>query len=201
MEEEADILIGTQMIVKGHDFPKVTLVGILAADMSLNAPDYRASERTFSLLTQAAGRAGRADLSGEVVIQTFKPENSVIGNASRQDYESFYDEEIAFRGLLGYPPIRHLLCVQVMARNDARGMELADKLANTVYMEFPDIPLLGPSPGRLSKLKDIYRFAFYLKLDSEEQLMQVKAKIEERFQAYPVKDETLSFDPDPLQGF
>ena len=103
---EADILIGTQMIVKGHDFPNVTLVGILAADLSLYADDYRASERTFQLLTQAAGRAGRAEVPGEVVIQTYDPDHYCIRTAAAQDYERFYEEEIGYRMVAGYPPLK-----------------------------------------------------------------------------------------------
>ena len=201
MEGEADILIGTQMIVKGHDFPKVTLVGILAADMSLSAPDFRAGERTFSLLTQAAGRSGRADLSGEVVIQTYRPEDTVILHASAQDYESFYKEEIAYRNLMQYPPVKHLLCVQITAKDMERAKKLSETLSESVKSGMPGIPLMGPSPGRLSKLNDIYRFAFYIKADSEEQLMQAKELIEERYARYPLRDEGLSFDPDPMQGF
>ena len=104
-DEEADILVGTQMIVKGHDFPGVTLVGVLAADLSLNRNDYRAGERTFQLLTQAAGRAGRGERPGEVVIQTYQPEHYSVVYAAKQDYRGFYGEEIAYRGLVGYPPV------------------------------------------------------------------------------------------------
>ncbi len=102
--EEADVLVGTQMIVKGHDFPNVTLVGVLAADMSLYTDDYRSGERTFQLLTQAAGRAGRGMREGEVVIQTYHPEHYAIKAAAAQDYEAFYEQEIRYRELLGYPP-------------------------------------------------------------------------------------------------
>ena len=101
---EADILVGTQMIVKGHDFANVTLVGVLAADLSLHANDYRAGERTFQLLTQAAGRAGRGDKPGEVVIQTYSPEHYSIQTAAKQDYHAFYKEEISYRSLMRYPP-------------------------------------------------------------------------------------------------
>ena len=108
---EADILIGTQMIVKGHDFPGVTLVGILAADLSLYADDYQAGERTFQLLTQAAGRAGRGEEPGEVVIQTYSPQHYSIEMAARQDYEGFYEQEMNYRSLMGYPPCSQLLAV------------------------------------------------------------------------------------------
>ena len=110
-DHEADILIGTQMIVKGHDFPAVTLVGILAADLSLYAPDYRCGERTFQLLTQAAGRAGRDEQRGEVVIQTYSPEHYCIQTAAEQNYEEFYAREMAYRKLLHYPPV----CVMMTA--------------------------------------------------------------------------------------
>ena len=113
---EADVLVGTQMIVKGHDFPAVTLVGVLAADLSLSLSDYRAGERTFQLLTQAAGRAGRGERPGQVVIQTYQPEHYSIRYAAAQDYEGFYREEILYRELLSYPPASHILAVQFFRR-------------------------------------------------------------------------------------
>src|SRR5699024_3762090 len=109
---EADILIGTQMIIKGHDFPGVTLVGILAADLSLYAADYRASERTFQLLVQAVGRAGRGERKGEAVIQTYHPDHYSIQAACRQDYPAFFEEEMNYRSLMGYPPAASMLAVQ-----------------------------------------------------------------------------------------
>lgn len=128
---EADVLIGTQMIVKGHDFPKVTLVGILAADLSLGAGDYRAGEKTFQLLTQAVGRAGRGTAPGEAVIQTYQPDHYAVVHAAQQDYEGFYNEEIIYREMMGYPPAAHMLAVQVFAPREDRGRELAQALAES----------------------------------------------------------------------
>src|SRR5699024_10458572 len=127
-DEEADILIGTQMIVKGHDFPKVTLVGVLAADLSLYSDDYRSGERTFQLLTQAAGRAGRGASSGQVVIQTYSPDHYSIQMAAAQDYEGFYEEEMGYRKLMGYPPASHLLAVLLTGPEEERLLEAAGYL-------------------------------------------------------------------------
>ena len=125
---EADILVGTQMIVKGHDFPNVTLVGILAADLSLHVNDYRAGERTFQLLTQAAGRAGRSGRAGEVVIQTYDPEHYSIVYAAKQDYKGFYEEEILYREMLAYPPAAHMLAVLIASPEEERGRRLAEEI-------------------------------------------------------------------------
>lgn len=127
---EADILVGTQMIVKGHDFAKVTLVGILAADLSLNVGDYRAAERTYQLLAQAAGRAGRGDLAGEVVLQTYQPEHYSITCAADQNYVQFYKQEILMRQMLQYPPVSHILGVLVLSKDEALATSFADELAD-----------------------------------------------------------------------
>ena len=129
---EADILVGTQMIVKGHDFPNVTLVGILAADLSLHVGDYRAGERTFQLLTQAAGRAGRGGRHGEVVIQTYDPEHYSIVYAAKQDYKGFYEEEILYREMLAYPPAAHMLAVLVASAGEETGRKLAEEIGALV---------------------------------------------------------------------
>lgn len=181
--EEADVLIGTQMIVKGHDFPKVTLVGVLAADLSLSANDYRAGERTFQLLTQAVGRAGRGNLPGEAVIQTYQPEHYAVVLSAKQDYEAFYEEEILYRELPGYPPTAHMLAVLVQGRDQMACECLAQQLANVVKsMEWADRErpaLLGPTPCTIGKINDIYRYVFYLKQQKYENLVRVKDCLEE----------------------
>ena len=177
--KEADVLVGTQMIVKGHDFPDVTLVGILAADMSLYASDYRASERTFQLITQAAGRAGRGEKKGNVVIQSYQPEHYSIVAASKQDYISFYQEEIAYRDLLRYPPISHMMCIQLFSKEEAEGMEFASRLR--AFMEQQKVQgavFIGPAMAPISKINDIFRMAVYAKLDDYEKLVTLKDLLE-----------------------
>ena len=201
---EADILIGTQMIVKGHDFPNVTLVGILAADLSLAAHDYRAGERTFQLLTQAAGRAGRGERTGEVVIQTYQPEHYAIVHAANQDYEGFYQEEILYREMLGYPPVAHMLAVQIYASVEENGKELAGQLANLAG-KFVDeqesrdkrMMVLGPAPASIGRINDIFRFIIYIKYENYGKLVEVKDALEEALKEYQGK-ESVQFDFDPM---
>ncbi|MBO5621389.1 MAG: primosomal protein N', partial [Butyrivibrio sp.] len=170
--KEADVLVGTQMIVKGHDFPDVTLVGILAADMSLYASDYRASERTFQLLTQAAGRAGRGDKPGNVVVQTYQPEHYSIQTASRQDYDSFYEEEIEYRDLLRYPPVSHMMSVQIQSRDEDMGMAFATRLRAIMEQNKKDgAVFIGPASAAIGKINDVFRMAVYVKLDDYEGLV------------------------------
>ena len=178
--EEADILIGTQMIVKGHDFPNVTLVGILAADLSLYADDYRAGERTFQLLTQAAGRAGRGREKGEVVIQTYSPEHYAIQTAANQDYESFYEEEIAYRELMGYPPAEQLLAI-LIAGEDEKLLETACGYLKA-YAERVNrsrASIVGPASPYVGKVNDIYRKVLYFKHPRYEVLTDLKDKLEQ----------------------
>ena len=189
--EEADILIGTQMIVKGHDFPKVTLMGILAADMSLHAGDYRAAERTFELLTQAAGRAGRAALSGEggrrlmgeVVIQTYSPEHYAVTAASHQDYRGFYREEIAYRRIGSYPPEGHLLQIIIEDKDEVRAQTTAERIAGigrnlSLSGEEGKLQIIGPADARIAKLKDVYRKAVYAKAADHGILADYKDEVE-----------------------
>ena len=178
--EEADILIGTQMIVKGHDFPKVTLVGILAADMSLYADDYRSGERTFQLLTQAAGRAGRGNRPGEVVIQSYHPEHYSIQMAAKQDYEGFYEEEMRYRELMGYPPVSQLLAV-LMTGADEEQLELAAEYLKK-YVSHIDrnrqIQIIGPARPYVGRVNDVYRLVLYLKCEEYQVLMETKNQME-----------------------
>ena len=201
---EADVLVGTQMIVKGHDFPNVTLVGVLAADLSLSVGDYRAAERTFQLLTQAAGRAGRGELPGEVVIQTYQPEHYAVIHAANQDYEAFYEEEILFRDLMGYPPMAHMLAVQVLTMREEDGIHLSQYLADKVRKltdsdeGMNGFQIIGPSPAGIGKVKDIYRFVFYIKNKDYEKLIGVKDSLESVLQVMELKGTHVQFDFNPM---
>ena len=206
---EADVLIGTQMIVKGHDFPKVTLVGVLAADLSLNMSDYRAGERTFQLLAQAVGRAGRGSLPGEAVIQTYQPEHYAVVHAANQNYEGFYGEEIIYREMVGYPPVSNMLAVQVFSREEESGFALADRLAAEVKEKFikPEekgaggtipLQLMGPAPATIGRINDIFRFVFYVKCAKYDKLVQIKDLLEEEMQKRQSADELVQFDFNPM---
>lgn len=199
--EEADVLIGTQMIVKGHDFPKVTLVGVLAADLSLSVGDYRCSERTFQLLTQAVGRAGRGREPGEAVIQTYQPEHYAVVHAANQDYESFYEEEILYRELSGYPPVAHMLAVQIFAKMEESGKVLAKRLADVVKSMGLQIQVMGPSSAAIGKINDIFRFVFYVKSENYDTLIQIKDVLEEKWKEWQPKWESVQFDFDPMNSF
>lgn len=184
--EEADILIGTQMIVKGHDFHKCTLVGILMADMSLYSPDFRAGERTFQLLTQAAGRAGRGALAGDVVIQTYNPEHYCIRTASYADYEAFYDEEYTFRKLMHYPPARCMLSVLVMSEDSDEACREAVNIKSIIDKTVKQITLqtgrrpktIGPADAPLAKAMDVYRKIIYVKAEEYADLVNIKNTVD-----------------------
>ncbi len=163
---EADILIGTQMIVKGHDFPMVTLVGIIAADMTLHVSDFKSSERTFELLVQAAGRAGRGEYPGEVVVQTYKPEHYAVKSAGAQNYKEFYAQEIAYRKLMHYPPAAKLMTLFVAAQTKEAAYEIinmAQVTADGIIGQKDNIVRIGPAPHPVSKANDMYRYLMHLK--------------------------------------
>ncbi len=200
---EADILIGTQMIVKGHDFPDVTLVGILSADMSLHISDYRAAERTFQLLTQAAGRAGRGEKRGTVVIQAYQPEHYSIITAGNQDYTGFYEQEMIYREIAAYPPVCNLMQI-FLASASLESLQAAAKLVKekicqsnervikesvrqsneriikeSARHKIDDLKIIGPADAVISKINDIYRKVIYLKHMDYGFLVAVKDELEE----------------------
>ena len=202
-KKQAGILVGTQMIVKGHDFPGVTLVGALAADLSLYAGDYRAAERTFQLLVQAAGRAGRGTTPGTAVIQTYSPDHYSIETAADQDYKAFFEKEMAFRRMMNYPPAAHLMALYLMSEDEEalnRGAVRLKALAMSHTRQ--EIALIGPSDAGLSKLKDVYRKVLYLKCTEMNYLTEWKGWLE----AVLPKERQLStfniqFDMDPVNPF
>lgn len=178
-EGGADIMIGTQMIVKGHDFANVTLVGILAADLSLFAGDYQSSERTFQLLTQAAGRAGRGDRPGEVIIQTYQPEHYCIQTAAAQDYDSFYSQEIRFRQMLHYPPDRQMMVMLAEGEHDQQTGQAVQKLREIAgEADFEAVEFIGPSRAGIAKAKDLYRYTMYMKHQDIKELMRLRDFLE-----------------------
>lgn len=211
---EADILIGTQMIVKGHDFSNVTLVGVLAADMSLHVNDFHAAERTFALLTQAAGRAGRGKLPGNVVIQTYDPDHYAIRTAKEQDYETFYDKEIEYRRLMNYPPVWNMLLVHVTSPDESECGSMAQQvydiasqmISHTDENQSPDdrylIQLIGPADATIARVNDIYRKVIYMKTSDYAALISIKDGIEQAVKAdTAMKHANISFDFNPMSGF
>lgn len=203
-DERADILVGTQMIVKGHDFPKVTLVGVLAADLSLNQNDYRAGERTFQLLTQAAGRAGRGESPGEVVIQTYRPEHYSVVYAAKQDYEGFYREEIAYRELMGYPPVEHMLAVLILSRAQEEGQGLGAEMTELVKREMAGekgLRVIGPAEASIGKLSDVYRHVLYFRHCDYQTLVKVKDRLEHFCKERTRGNQTVQFDFDPMNTY
>ena len=203
---KVDILVGTQMIVKGHDFPMVTLVGIIAADLSLHVGDFRASERTFQLLCQAAGRAGRDVLSGEVVIQTYNPEHFSIITAADGDYESFYKQEMLYREMMDYPPAAHMLLVLISSKDEKRSEDasilLGEAIKDMFINEEIQGQLIGPAAAVLSKVKDYYRRVIYIKHKDYATLIHIKNYLEGYINyTSQLGDCSFQFDFDPINTY
>jgi len=173
-----DILIGTQMIAKGLDFPKVTLVGVISADTALNLPDFRSAERTFNLLTQVAGRAGRSDLGGRVIIQSYTPQHYSIQAAKTHDYNTFYDKEISLRKELYLPPFCHMVNLTLRGRKEERVFKASENLKSNLEKEIKskDIDILGPAPSPISKMKGLYRWNIFLRSESAESITAILKK-------------------------
>ena len=179
-ERQIDILIGTQMVSKGLDFPNVTLVGVIAADTALNLPDFRAGEQTFSLLTQVAGRSGRAELEGKVVIQTYMPEHYCIAAAQQHDYIGFYTQELEGRNAFGYPPFSHVATLLLRGTNEKEVIEVSHTVREHLEIWQADqgdtvhpVEILGPTPSPLSKIEGKFRWHFLLRSDSVEMISRL----------------------------
>ena len=194
-----DILVGTQMIAKGLHFPNVTLVGIIYADLGLHLPDFRAGERTFQLLTQVAGRAGRGDVEGEVVVQAFTPFHPAIQYARRHDYIGFYEQEIEFREQLKYPPLSRVALLTLKGRSEDKVSFSADHLRKLVEQKmknWPDLIIAGPAPAPLARAETFYRYQVMLRTRAMSRLSKELAEMLEK-QEWP-DDVTVAVDIDPI---
>jgi len=195
-KHNVDILVGTQMIAKGLDFPRVTLVGVVNADVSLNLPDFRASERTFNLITQVGGRAGRGEAGGEVIVQTYAPEHYAIGCASKHDYEKFYREEIKSRKELSFPPFTHIIRLTMRSRNEKRTIDAADNLKKFLEESLKGIEIAGPAPSPVSKVRGYFRWNVFLKAKNRSTMCEALKKALENYRK--PHGVLLAVDVDPI---
>ncbi len=199
--ENIDILIGTQMVVKGHHFPNVTLVGVIAADGSLNIDDFRANEKTFQILTQVAGRAGRGEDKGRVIIQTYNPDNFSIECAKKQNYELFYNTEIAMRKQLKYPPFCDIIIIGFASKNEEEVYKIANKihlyLKNRVLKENIGIILYKAIPSPIDKIKNKYRWRILIKCKFSDDIIKLINDTLEEFYKYKQKETRLTVDVNP----
>ena len=206
---DLDILIGTQMVAKGHDFPGVRLVGVILADLGLHMPDFRAAERTFQLLTQVAGRAGRASLPGRVIVQSFVPDHYAIRTAQTHDFDAFYAEEMEQRAALGYPPFGHLAQLVVSSEDETQAREVAEQLAGGLRdamrsgvtppvesVESRGVELLGPAPSPIPRLRGRYRFQLLLKAADRKAVHAAARELAARIAKLPRSVQT-SLDVNP----
>jgi primosomal protein N' (replication factor Y) len=194
---ETDVLVGTQMIAKGHDFPRVTLVGVIDADVGLGLPDFRAAERTFQLLTQVAGRAGRADLPGEVILQSHLPDHYAVERACAQDYLAFFEREMEFRRTMGYSPAAALVNLLLRSSDAAEAAEGAEALARRLRGEAQGrYRVLGPARAPLARLRGEHRWQILLKGGRPAMREAVRRALVERFG--PVRWPGVSVDVDPM---
>jgi len=178
-DHKIDILVGTQMIAKGLDFPKVTLVGVVSADTALNLPDFRSGERTFNLLTQVAGRAGRSDLGGRVIIQSYTPAHYAIQAAKTHDYSTFYGKEVSFRKELNFPPFCHMVTLTFRGRKEEKILKVAESLRKKFEKSNKSkaIEIIGPAPAPISRVKGMYRWNLFLKSDRVENATALLKKV------------------------
>jgi primosomal protein N' (replication factor Y) len=197
-----DILVGTQMVAKGHDFQRVTLVGVVSADSQLSLPDFRAAERTFQLLTQVAGRAGRGALPGEVLVETYYPEHYAIQLAARQDYLAFFERELQFRRLLHYPPFTALASILVRDTKIENAIRWSRQLSGFLApQESQGVKVLGPAAAPLARLKREFRFQFLLKAPKRSRLARVLSELLAFSEQKEIPERAVLVDVDPLSLF
>jgi primosomal protein N' (replication factor Y) len=199
---ELDVLVGTQMVTKGHDFPRVTLVGVIEADAALSLPDFRACERTFQLLAQVAGRAGRKDLPGRVLIQTFQPGHPVLHRARTHDYEGFFQDEVSARRELGYPPFGRLAALKLDSPDPDRVRAAADELAATLRampeLERGEVKLLGPAPSPIERVRSRTRMQALLRAQERPPLRRVLSRLAQRLDQGLPPLVRVALDVDPI---
>jgi primosomal protein N' (replication factor Y) len=165
-----DLLLGTQMIAKGLDFPRVSLVGVINADMGLNIPDFRSSERTFQLLSQVSGRSGRKDIEGEVLLQAFNVDHYVIDATTKHDYIGFYNSEMAIRKKLMYPPFCFIAIIRILSKDYEYGFEVSKKIGSYLRKELPNNTVLGPTMASVFRVNNVYRFGCLIKYKQKEEV-------------------------------
>jgi primosomal protein N' (replication factor Y) len=196
-----DILVGTQMIAKGHDFPGVTLVGVVSVDVGLSLPDFRAAERTFQLLTQAAGRAGRGDTPGRVLVQTFYPEHYAIRLAAEQNYAGFFSKEMGFRRMMHYPPVMALANViaqDTQLEDAARVAKEIGDFFTSMEGRCPGLKILGPGPAPLARVEGRYRIQFLLKSTSRAALHNLLRQLVDHCERQGISPRSVMIDVDPV---
>jgi primosomal protein N' (replication factor Y) len=193
-----DILVGTQMIAKGLHFPNVTLVGIINADLALHLPDFRAGERTFQLLTQVAGRAGRGETPGEVFVQTYTPFSPSIQFARHHDFAGYFEQELEFRERCDFPPFKHVILITVRSAHEARAQFSAETIARRLKEALPpEFILNAPAPAPLEKLQSQFRFHILLR---GEAIMRLSRLVRETLDKLPLPEDVVaSVDVDPYQ--
>jgi primosomal protein N' (replication factor Y) len=196
-----DLLVGTQLIAKGHDFPGVTLVGVVSADVGLGLPDFRSAERTFQLLTQAAGRAGRGEIPGRVLVQTFFPDHYVIRLAAEQNYEAFFHREMRFRRLMHYPPVTALANVIAQGAKLEQAAQVAKLVGDYLIpleKQTEGLRILGPTPAPLAKLEGRFRIQFLIKCASRARLSTILRRLADYADQQGIPQRSLMIDMDPV---
>src|SRR3989441_5498165 len=193
-----DMLVGTQMIAKGHDIPNVTLVGVVSADTGLGMPDFRAAERTFQLLTQVAGRAGRGSVPGTVLVQTINPDHYAVRLAAAHDYQAFYEKELNFRRMMHYPPFTAMANVLVRSEKQEMAMRMSSELGVLLTPPPEKLRVMGPAEAPVPRLKNEYRYQFLIKAASRKTLNELLQRIRGFAQERKWGATALVIDVDPL---